>query len=85
MSQIRQSDGKNPLPPRFHTKIHLCDPVSQPDATGYSASEPEAIKADPSTFARDFVAEHSSSGAADNPVPGSIRIHVAVASKNAQA
>jgi hypothetical protein len=88
MSQIRQSDGKNHLPPRFHTKIHLCDPVSQPDATGYSMSEPDAIKAGPSNFARDFIAEHSSSGAAaaaTDPVTGSIRIHVAMASKNAQA
>jgi hypothetical protein len=88
MSQIRQSDAKDHLPPRFHTKIHLCDPVSQPDATGYSVPEPDAIKADPSAFARDFVAEHSSSGAAvaaADPVTGSIRIHVAMASKNAQA
>jgi hypothetical protein len=82
---MSQSDGKNHLPPGFHTKIHLCDPVSQPDATGYSVSEPDAIKADSSTFARDFVAEHSSSDAAADPVTGSIRIHVAVASKNAQA
>jgi hypothetical protein len=88
MSQIRQSDGKNPMPPRFHTKIHLCDPVSQPDATGYSVPEPDAIKADPSAFARDFVAEHSSSSAAvaaADPVTGSVRIHMAMASKNAQA
>jgi hypothetical protein len=90
MSQFRQSDAKNHLPPRFHTKMHLCDPVSQPDATGYSVPEPEAIKADlikavTSTLARDFVAEHSSSGAAADPVNGSIRIHVAMASKNAQA
>jgi hypothetical protein len=82
---MSQSDAKKPLPPRFHTKIHLCDPPSQPDATGYSASEPDAIKADPSTFARDFVAQHSSSDAAADSVNGSIRIHMAVASKNAQA
>ncbi len=89
MSQIGQSDGKkNHLPPRFHTKIHLCDPVSQPDATGYSESEPDAIKADPSIFAQDFIVEHSSSGAAvapGDPVSDSIRPHVATASKNAQA
>jgi hypothetical protein len=88
MSQIGQSDVKNHLPPRFHTKIHLCDPVSQPDATGYSEPEPDAIKADSSTFARDFVAEHSSpvaAAAAGDWVTGSIRIHVATASKNAQA
>jgi len=93
MSQIRQSDANNHLPPRFHTKIHLCDPVTQPDATGYSEPEPDAIKSEPikgdsSTFARDFVAEHSSpvaAAAAGDCVTGSIRIHVAIASKNAQA
>ena len=75
MSQVRKSDAKNHLPPRFHTKIHLCDPLSQPDATGYSVSEPDAIKADPSAFAQDFVAEHSSSGAAPpilSPVPSAL-------------
>jgi hypothetical protein len=88
MSQIRQSDVKNHLSPRFHTKIHLCDPVSQPDATGYSVPELDAIRADLPTFAQDFVAEHSSSGAAvapADPVTGSIRLHVATASKSAQA
>jgi hypothetical protein len=88
MSQIRQSDVKNQLSPRFHTKIHLCDPVSQPDATGYSAPGADAIKATPPTFVQDFVAEHSSSGAAvaqADPVTGSIHLHVAAASKSAQA
>jgi hypothetical protein len=88
MSQIRQSDVKNNLSPRFHTKIHLCDPVSQPDATGYSVAEPNPIKAGPATFAQDFVAEHSSSGAAVapfDPVTGSIGIHVAKTSNSAQA
>ena len=88
MSQIRQSDVKNHLSPRFHTKIHLCDPVSQPDATGYSAPEPDAIQADPSIFARDFIAEHSFSGAAAAPadaVAGSIRLHLPTASKSTQA
>jgi len=88
MSQIRQSDVKNHLSPRFRTTIHLCEPVSQPDATGYSVPEPDAIKANPSTFAQDFVAEHSLSGAAAapaGPVTGSIRLHVPTASKSAQA
>jgi hypothetical protein len=61
ISNIRQSDVKNHLSPRFRTKIHLCEPASQPDATGFSAAEPDAIKASPSTFADDFLAEHSSS------------------------
>jgi hypothetical protein len=88
MSEISQSDGKNHLSPRFHTKIHLCDPVSQPDATGCSVPKPDAVKADPSTFAQDFVAEHSLSGAATapaNPIIGSIRLLVPTASKRAQA
>jgi hypothetical protein len=79
---------KDQLSPRFHTKIHLCDPVSQPDASGYSAPEPDAINANPSTFVQDFVAEHSSSGAAvapADPVIGSIRLLVPTASKSAQA
>jgi hypothetical protein len=88
MSQIRQSDVKNHLSPGFRTKIHLCDPVSQPDATGYSVPEPEAVKADPSAFAMDFVAEHSLSGAAAapaDPAAGSIPLLVPPASKRAQA
>jgi hypothetical protein len=88
MSQIRQSDVKNHLSPRFRTKIHLCDPVSPPDATGHSVPEADAIQANSSNFAQDFVAEHSSSGAAvapPDPVAGSIRLHVATASKSAKA
>jgi hypothetical protein len=88
MSQISQSDLKNPPPPRFHTKIHLCDPVSKADATADSAPEPDAMKADPAIFAEDFVAEHSLSGAAvapAEPITGSIRIHVPMPSKSAQA
>jgi hypothetical protein len=88
MSQIRQSDVKNHLSPRFRTKIHLCDPVSQPDATGFSVPELDAIQATPPTFAQDFVAEHSLSGAAiapADPVTGSIRLHVHTASKSTQA
>ena len=88
MSQIRQSDVKNHLSPRFRTKIHLCDPASQPDATGYSVAEPDAIKTDPSTFAQDFVAEHSLSGAAAAPgdhLPGSFRPEAPAVSKSARA
>jgi hypothetical protein len=88
MSQIRQSDVKNHLSPRFRTKIHLCDPASPPDATGHSAPEPGAIQANSSNFAQDFVAEHSAPGAAVaplDPVTGPIRPHVVMASKSAQA
>ena len=44
MSLIKKSDVKNHLSPRYRTKIHLCPPVSQPDATGYSVAEPDAIR-----------------------------------------
>ena len=50
MSLIKKSDVKNHLSPHFRTKIHLCEPVSQPDATGYSVAEPDAINANPSQF-----------------------------------
>ena len=50
--------------PRQHKDPILCEPVSQPDATGFSDSEPDAVDANPSVFAKDFVAEHSSAGAA---------------------
>jgi hypothetical protein len=87
MSLIKKSDVKNHLSPRYRTKIHLCRPLSQPDATGYSVAEPDAIKTNPSDFTTDFVAEHSSS--ATSPVPvdlvtGSIRPRASTGSKSAQ-
>jgi len=88
MSQIRQSDVKNHLSPRFRTKIHLCDPASQPDATGYSVPEPDAIKGAPLTFVQDFVAEHSSpsiTAAPGDHFPGSFRPEAPAVSKSARA
>jgi hypothetical protein len=88
MSQISQSDEKTHLPPHFHTKIHLCDPISRDDAAAWSIPEPDATKADPAIFAQDFVAEHSLSGTAvapADPVTGSMRIHALMPSKSAQA
>jgi hypothetical protein len=88
MSLIKQSDVKNHLSPQFRTKIHLCEPASQPDATGSSVPEPDAIKADSSSFAQDFVAEHSSSVAAvpaADPVTGCVGPPAAAASKSARA
>jgi hypothetical protein len=76
MSLIKQSDVKNHLSPRFRTKIHLCQPESQPDATGFSGAEPVAINAIASSFTEDFVAEHSAPDAAAAPgghLPGSFR------------
>ena len=88
MSLIKQSDVENHLSPQICSKIHLCAPVSQPDATGYSVPETEAGKADLPNFVQDFVAEHSSSGAAAKPgdhLPGSFRPEAPKVSKSAQA
>ncbi len=88
MSLIKKSDVKNHLSPRHRTQIHLCQPESQPDATGFSVAEPDATKANPSSFTDDFVAEHSSSGtsiAPAGPVPGSLRPRAAIVPKSAQA
>ena len=87
MSLIKQSDAENLPSPQICSKIHLCAPVSQPDATGYSVPEADAGKAEPPNFVQDFVAEHSSSDAAAKPgdhLPGSFRPEVPKVSKSAQ-
>lgn len=43
VSLIKQSDVKNHLSPHHRTKIHLCPPISQPDATGFSGVESAAV------------------------------------------
>ncbi|MGB8261046.1 MAG: hypothetical protein WCE75_11875 [Terracidiphilus sp.] len=63
MSLVKKSDVKNHLSPRFRKEIHLNQPESQPDATGFSVAEPAAVQAEPTEFARDFQGEHSSAGA----------------------
>jgi len=43
MSITRKSDVKNHLSPRFHTKIHLCEPDSrEPGAGAPEVGEPES-------------------------------------------
>jgi hypothetical protein len=87
MSLIKQSDVKNHLSPRFRTKVHLRQPESQPDATGFSAAEPDAINATASSFTEDFVAEHSAPDAAAAPgdhLPGSFRPDTPTVSKSAR-
>ncbi|MGO8758642.1 MAG: hypothetical protein ACLQG3_11005 [Terracidiphilus sp.] len=79
---------KSHLHPPFLAKIHVVQPESQPDATGFSVAEPGAIQANPSTFAEDFLAEHSSSGvvvAQAVPLTGSILSAAPTGSKSAQA
>jgi hypothetical protein len=87
MSNIRRSDVKNHLSPRFRTKTHLSEPVSQPDATGFSGIELETVKATRSNFDADFIAEHSSGVAVApaEPVTGSIRPQAPTVSKSARA
>jgi hypothetical protein len=87
VSPIKRSDVKNHLSPRHRTDIHLCQPESQPDATGFSAAEPDAIQANSLNSAEDFVAERSSSGAAlaqSNPLLGSIGPQAPATSKSVQ-
>lgn len=54
MSNIKQSDVKNHLSPRFRTQIHLCPPETEPDATGFSGEEPTGAepKANPAAEKR---------------------------------
>ena len=40
MSNIKKTDVKNHLSPRFRTKLHLCQPQTQPDAPGFLGVEP---------------------------------------------
>ncbi len=88
MSFNKRSDVKSHLHSPLVTKIHLVQPESQPDATGFSGAEADTIKADPSNFAKDFIAEHSPSGVAvapSDPVADSIRPQAPAVSKSAQA
>lgn len=59
MSIIEKKDVKNHLSLRHSKDIYLCEPLSQPDATGYSVVEPDAVRANPSAFADDYSAEHT--------------------------
>jgi len=84
---IKRSHEKNHLSSRDHTQPHLCPLESQPDATGFSNAEPDAIEANPLSFAEDFVAEHSRSGtplAQDSPLIRSIGKQARAASKSVQ-
>ncbi|MGO9326236.1 MAG: hypothetical protein ACLP07_16910 [Terracidiphilus sp.] len=92
MSTINRTDVKYHMRPPFLTKIHLCPPErppeSQPDATGFSEPEPDAMKAQSSGFAADFVAEHSSptsSAAPGRHLPGSLHPEAPTVPKSAKA
>jgi hypothetical protein len=88
MSFVERSDAEKPLSLEFRTKIHLCTPESQPDATGFSEAESDTDKANLSSFTVDFVAEHSSPRVAAAPtdhLPGSFHPEFPKVSKSAQA
>jgi hypothetical protein len=88
MSAINRGDVKNHLHSPLETRIHLVQPESQPDATGFSGAEPDTMKADPSGSTRGPVAEDSSSGitvAPTDSVTGSIGQQALSKSKCAQA
>ncbi len=88
MSIINRTDVKNHMRPPFHSKIHLCEPQSQPDATGFSEPEPDAVNAQPSGFVADFVAEHSSPGVVAAPsghLPSSFHPEAPTVPKSAKA
>ena len=40
MSLVKKSDVKNHLSPHYQKEIHLDQPLSEPDATGFSVEEP---------------------------------------------
>lgn len=62
MSLFEQSGVKNHLSSRHRTQIHLQPPVSRPDATGLSSTEPSVRNANPSEFVKDYSMEHAISG-----------------------
>ena len=88
MSPIKRNDMKSHVHSPLLTRIHLVQPESQPDATGFSGSDPETTNASPSGFAQDYLADHSSSPAALAPtdqVTGSGGSQAPVGSKSAKA
>lgn len=52
---------------RHRKDINLCRPVSQPDATGFSVAEPNAIEPGPSTFSDDYSGEQTVPGKSVTP------------------
>jgi hypothetical protein len=87
MSLVKRSDVKNHPSVDSRTKIHLCVPESEPDATGFSGDELDIDKANVLGFAADFVAEHSAPGVAatTDHLPGSFRAEVPKVLKSAKA
>lgn len=88
MTIVKRSDVKNHIRPPFLAKILVVPPESQPDATGFSKPDSDAIDAGSSSFDSDFVAEHSSPAVASMPghhLPGSFHLEAPTAPKSAKA
>lgn len=87
MSLVKKSDVKNHLSLRYRTQIHLCQPESQPDASGFSTAETDAVQLNPLNGAEGFAAERSFSGIAlapDNPLIDSIASQAPAVSRSVQ-
>jgi hypothetical protein len=68
---------------RHRRDINLCKPLTQPDATGFSGDETQAIEPNPSALVEDYPGEHTCSG--DSVIPtGSIRTQAPTISKGTQ-
>jgi hypothetical protein len=72
MSLMKQSDVKDDLSPGDRSKIHLCESMSLPDATGYSMAEPNATEASLSVFTRNYSVEHTNARISSRPTTNSI-------------
>ena len=86
MSLVKQTDVKNHVSPRRRSKIHLCHPEPA-RRNRLLGAEPDAVQADPSDFAEDFVAEHSSPStvrAQGTPLTGFFSPETPAASKSVQ-
>jgi hypothetical protein len=62
MTLIKKCDVQNYFAARRLARKHTFTPASQPDATGFSGPEPDANRAVPTAFAKDFITEHSTPG-----------------------
>ncbi len=67
MSIIAKNDRE-----RHRKDIFLCGPISQPDATGFSVDEPDAIEPKPSAFFADYSGEHTNPGKSEPPIAKSV-------------
>jgi hypothetical protein len=85
MTLIKKRDVPDYL--RDRRELHLCKPVTHPDAATLPIIQPEAIIQIPSEFVQDYSGEHSIPGASMKPTPettGSFGPQTPVVSKSAR-